>query len=87
MTTTLRASVCSRASSSGDSSLPVKTTTGRSRERGVVADALEHLEARHVGQPQVEHHAVVRLLAQRVERLGAGAGRVDLDVVVAEQLA
>ena len=73
LTTTLRASVCSRASSSGDSSLPVKTTTGRSRSVGSSRMLLEHLEARHVRQPQVEHHAVVRLLAQRCERLVAGS--------------
>ena len=56
-------------------------------ERRVVADALQHLEAGHVGQPQVEHDAVAGLLAQRVERLGAGVGGDDLDVVVAEQFA
>ena len=37
LTTTLRASVCSRASSSGVSSLPVKTTTGTSPSAGCVA--------------------------------------------------
>ena len=53
----------------------------------VAADPLEHLEAGHVGQPQVEHHAVARLLRQRGERLRAGVGGHDVDVVVAEQLA
>ena len=49
----------------------------------VVADALQHLEARHVGQPQVEHDAVGRHLAQRRERLAAGVDGDDVDVVVA----
>ena len=56
------------------------------RERRIGADLLQHLEARHVRQPQVENDAVARLLAQRCERLRAGADRNDLDVVVAEQL-
>ena len=41
--------------------VPVNTTTGTSRQRVVVADLLQHLEAGHVGQPQIEHHAVERL--------------------------
>ena len=86
MTTTLRASVCSCASSSGDSSWPVNTTTGTSRSALSSADALQHLEPRHVGQPQVEHHAVERLLGQRGQRRRAGVGDHDVDVVVAEQL-
>ena len=64
----------------------MKTTTGMSHRSRLVADLLQHLEARHVGQPQVEHHAVDGLLAQRLSASLAGAGRDDLDVVVAEQL-
>ena len=55
------------------------------RQRLVVADPLQHLEARHVRQPQIEHHAVRRLVAQRRDRLAAGFRRDDVDVVVAEQ--
>jgi hypothetical protein len=65
--------------------LPVNTTTGTSAARAVVAHALEHLEARHVRQPQVEHGAVVGVIAQLVERLLPRADGMDLDVVVAEQ--
>ena len=86
LTTTLRASVCSCASSSGDSSRPVKTTTGTSASALVAADALQHLEPRHVGQPQVEHHAVARLLGQRGQRRRAGVGDDDVEVVVGQQL-
>ena len=63
LTTMLRAMVCSWASSSADSSRPVNTTTGTSARLGVVAHLLQHLEAGHVGQPQIEHDAVARLLA------------------------
>ena len=65
----------------------MNTTTGRSRSDSSSRDALEHLEARHVGQPQVEHHAVAGLLRERGERRRAGVGGDDVDVVVAEQLA
>ena len=54
-------------------------------EFGILADALEHLEARHVGQLQVEHDAVPGPLAQDLERLLAGLGGGDFDIVVAEQ--
>ena len=47
----------------------------------------QHLEARHVGQPQVEHDAVAGLVVERGQRLRAGVGGDDVDVVVAEQLA
>ena len=60
---------------------------GNFRQRGVLADAFEHLEARHVRQPEIEHDAVARLLAQDGQRFRAGAGGDDLDVVVAEQFA
>ena len=82
----LLATARSRASSSAVSSLPVKTTTGRSRSAGSACDPFEQLEAGHVRQPQVEDAAVERLVAQRLERLGAGADGRDLDVVVREQL-
>ena len=36
----------------------MKTTTGRSASAGIVADALQHLEAGHVGQAQIEHDAI-----------------------------
>ena len=86
LTTTLRASVWSWASSSGDSSRPVNTTTGTFDKRLVLADALQHLEARHVRQPQVEHHAVAGLIGHRRERRFAGVGDDDVQIVMAEQL-
>ncbi len=54
---------------------------------GRVAKLLEHLEAGHVGQAQIEHHAVV---ASRFE--GHESGRsiidgVDIDVPMAQQFA
>ncbi len=45
----------------------------------------QHLEARHVGQAQIEHHAVCRLPPQRIERTTAGACGFYLDIVMAEQ--
>ena len=52
----------------------------------VVADLVQHLEPAHVGQPQVQHHAIAGVIAQRRERAGAGIGNDDLDVVVVEEL-
>ena len=65
----------------------MNTTTGTSDSGDVLADAFEHIEARHVRQPEIEHDAVARLVAQDGQRLLAGAGGDDLDVVVAEQFA
>src|SRR4029079_3575967 len=45
----------------------------------------QHLKARHIGQAQVEHHAIGRLLPQHIERATPGAGGFYLDVVIAEQ--
>src|SRR6202007_1636088 len=56
------------------------------REHWIRPDLLQHLEAGHVRQPQVENDTVAWLLTQRSERFRAGADRYDLDVVVAEQL-
>ena len=52
----------------------------------VAADLLEHVEPGHVGQPEIEHHAVARLLGQGHQRGGACVRRHDVDVVVTEQL-
>ena len=38
----------------------------------IVANALEHFEAGHIGQLQVEHHAIDRVVAQLRQRLRAG---------------
>ena len=56
-------------------------------QRRLAAHAFQHLEARHVGQAEVEDHAIAGPLPQDFQRLLAGAGIDDLDVVVAEQLA
>ena len=83
----LRAMVCSSASSSAESSRPGEDDHGNIGQRVVVADAVEHLEAAHVGQPQVEHDAIAGVFAQRRERACAGVGGDDLDIVVIEQFA
>ncbi len=82
----LLAMVLSRACSSVDRSLPVNTTTGTSTQLGLGVHLLQQVEARHVGQAQVQHHAVEGLVGQCRQRLAAGAGRHDVDVVVAQQL-
>src|SRR5207253_3509687 len=47
---------------------------------------LDQLEASHVREPQVEHHAVERLLADRGESLFTRRDGDRLDVVVADEL-
>ena len=64
------------------SSLPVKTTTGMSRSAGSACIRSSSSKPVMSGQPQIDDAAVERVLAQRLERLGAGADRRDLDVVV-----
>ena len=56
-------------------------------QRVVGAQLFQHFKAGHVGQAQIEHDAVGGLSAQRIERVAAGAGGLDLDVVIAEQFA
>ncbi len=53
----------------------------------VGAHALQHFEARHVRQAQIEHHAIAGALLQRAQRLAARCGIDDLDVVMTEQFA
>ena len=68
--------VCSCASSSADRSLPVKTTTGTSASAASSLHLLQQLEAGHVGQAQVEHHAVeaaARAALSSASRAGADA--------------
>ena len=57
------------ASSSADRSLPVKTTTGRSRRTGFVLNLFEQFESRHIGQTQVEHDAIEQIDRARPRRL------------------
>ena len=49
------------------------------------AHRFQHLEARHVGQAQVEDHAIAALLAHDIKGFFAGAGVDDFDVVMTEQ--
>ncbi len=51
----------------------------------IVADLLQHLEAGHIGQLQIEHHAIDRILAQLRHSRRAGVRRRDFDVLVAQQ--
>ena len=83
LSTMLLASVRSCCCSASLRSLPVNTTTGTSRQRRLGVDLLQQLEAAHVGQAQVQHHAVEGLRAHRGERLAAGVHGHDLDVLVA----
>ena len=48
----------------------------------ILLDLRQQLEAGHVRQPQIEHHAVEAAAAQGRERRGTGAGGGDLDVAV-----
>ena len=58
--------------------------TGRWRVALLALHLLEQLEAGHLRQPEVEHHAVERrLLVERRERLLGRADGDDLDVAVA----
>ena len=47
---------------------------------------LQHVESRHVRQPQVEDDAVAGLLGHGHQRRGARVGDDDLEVVMSEQL-
>ena len=79
--------VCSCASSSADSSRPVKTTTGTSASarspRMRSSTSKPDMSGRRRSSTTQSHGS----LAQDVQRLVAGAGVDDLDVVVAEQFA
>ena len=66
---------------------PREDHDGNVGKRVVLAELLEQIEARDIGQPEIEHDAIDRLLAQYGERLRAGARGQDLDIVVAEQFA
>src|SRR5205085_2336814 len=55
-------------------------------ERCVVADRFEQVETRHVGQPEIEHDAIRRLLADRGERFLAGTDGHQVDVVMPQKL-
>ena len=59
---------------------------GELAQPDLALDPGDELEAGHVGQAQVEHHAVERLPLQRLERIGAGGDRGGLHVAVADQL-
>ena len=59
---------------------------GHVRQGRLGVHFLQQLEASHVGQPQVEHHAVEGLVEHRLQRLVAGGDGHHLDVFIAEQL-
>ncbi len=86
LSTMLLATVLSRASSSPRQLLAGEDDDRHVAQRRLGLQLLEQLEAAHVRQAQIEDAAVEGALAQRRQRLGAGADRLDLDVVVAEQL-
>ena len=55
------------------------------RQRVIGAQFLQHIKAGHVGETQIEDHAVGGLTAQGIECLASGAGGFNLDIVIAEQ--
>ena len=55
------------------------------RQRLIGAQLLEDFESGHVGQSQIQNHAVSRLPTQSGERISSGTGGFNLDVVVAKQ--
>jgi hypothetical protein len=72
-----------RASSSGGEVLAGEDHHRHLGDLGVVAHLLQHLEAGHVGQAQVEHHAVEAAARSSFASASSpGAGGGDLDVVV-----
>ena len=52
----------------------------------ILAHLLQQVEARHVGEPEVEHDAIDGLGAELGQGLAAGLDRDDVDVVMAEKL-
>ena len=64
-----------------------KDDHGQVLELGIVAQLLQHIEAAHIGQPQIEHHAIVIAFRKRQKRVAAGVDHVDIDVLVAQQFA
>ena len=82
-TTTLRANACSCSSSSGDSSRPVKTTTGRSRQRVVRARSGRAPRSRtcRAAAGRARRSRTARRDSADERRL-AGVGGDDVDVVV-----
>ena len=64
----------------------MKTTTGISESAASVFQLFEYFEAGHVGQPQIEHDAIGRLLTQLFERLGSASHRHNVDVLMPEKL-
>src|SRR5579875_2323808 len=49
-------------------------------------DSLDELEAAHVRETEIEHYAVIMLRFQLRKRIGRGAHRGGVDIVVADQL-
>ena len=86
LTTTLRAMVCSCASSSADSSRPVNTTTGMSAEPASSRMRSNTSKPDMSGSRRSSTTQSTRSSRSIGERLGAGFDRDDVDVVVAEQL-
>ena len=55
------------------------------RERRVRMQSLKKLEAGHVRQPQIEHHAIEGLFLHCFQRFASASGRDEFDVLVIEQ--
>jgi hypothetical protein len=55
-------------------------------EISVLADALQHLEPGHVGQPKIEDHAVAGLICHGGQSSRSAVGNDNLQIVVREEL-
>src|SRR5450432_2097025 len=53
-------------------------------ESGRVAQALEDVEASHIGETEIEDHAVIGIVRDRGESFLAAGSYVDLNIFIAE---
>ena len=77
--------VCSFASLVGGEFAAGEHHHGYVAEGLVVANLLEHFEAGHVGELQIQHHAVRGIFAKHGEGIRAGFGGGNFDVLVAQE--
>ena len=54
-------------------------------ERGNLAEALQYVEARHIGEAQVENDTVKRFLCDSFQGLLSGGGDLNIYILVSEQ--
>src|SRR5688572_1364106 len=81
--TLLRAKMLRGSSSTSRTVRPTRSSS----ELCILAHRVQHLEAAHVGQVQIEHYAVAALLLQYLQRGAAAGGAADIDVAITKELA